>query len=430
MKTFFLMPLSVLKIAAFRNLWVAQLLSQMTFNMLTFVLGIFIYEQTRSNTAVSILYLAIGLPAFIFGIVSGIYVDRVNKKQILISTTLLRAFFIVLLFFSRGNLIAVYGLTIVISSLGQFFVPAEASLIPTFVAPGQLMTANSFFTMTFYSAIIGGYVMGGPLLSWVGSNSILLLLSALFIIAVLFVSFVPNSKPVNTLKKGQAWKQIKADIYSCVYFVKNNVRIGQAIVLLTLSQAIIAIFATLGPGFADTILHVKLTDASVVILGPAALGMIVGALFTASFGNKFKKITLIQSGFYLSGLLLLAVSLLIGAKPLVVVYDFIYFLTGREISFSILLLSIGCFFWLGFANSLIDVACNTVLQEKTGDSMRGKIYGLLASLIGGVAIIPVVISAIIADYFGIEKIMISLGILLLIVGFIVNKKQKQVIIEV
>ncbi len=74
----------VLKVKAFRYLWLAQVISQITVNMLVFVLGVLIYAQTNSNTAVSILYLTVGVPAALFGIFSGALVDRFNKKTLLI----------------------------------------------------------------------------------------------------------------------------------------------------------------------------------------------------------------------------------------------------------------------------------------------------------------------------------------------------------
>ena len=70
------------------------------------------------------------------------------------------------------------------------------------------------------------------------------------------------------------------------------------------------------------------------------------------------------------------------------------------------------FLILGVANSIIEVSCNTVLQELTPTKLRGRVYGILQSLINGIALVPVVASGIIADWIGINQILGILGVLL------------------
>ena len=82
----------------FRNLWLAQITSQIAMNMLIFVLGIRVYQQTASNASVSLLYLAVGIPAVVFGVIAGGLVDDFDKKQIMVICNTLR-FFLFLLFF-------------------------------------------------------------------------------------------------------------------------------------------------------------------------------------------------------------------------------------------------------------------------------------------------------------------------------------------
>jgi MFS family permease len=408
--------LDVLSIAPFRNLWLAQVISQITVNMLTFVLGVLIYQHTKSNTAVSILYLTAGLPAALFGILSGVYVDRFNKKKLLISTTLIRAILLGMMYFFQKQILILYILTVAISIVSQFFIPAEASLIPHYVPKPMLLTANSLFTLTFYSAIIGGFVAGGPILAFAGENVVLVLLMFLFILATFFLWLVPN--PILSTEIGGTinFAQIRSDVHIGLSFIRHNAPVFQAILLLTLSQAVIAVFATLGPGFADRILAIRLTDASVMILGPAAFGMIVGALSMGFVGRLFSKRTLIKLSILLSGFLLLFVVALVYLRG----RDLIDGIPHKSLEFIVLPLSVASFFLLGVANSAIDVTCNTVLQERTIEEVRGKVYGVLASLVGGVAIIPVVISGVLADVLGIEKIIIIMGSILIMIGVFIH----------
>ncbi len=416
--------IEVLKNGPFRCLWFAQVLSQITVNMLTFVLAVVIYGQTKSNTAVSILYLTIGVPAAFFGILSGVYVDRFNKKNLLIITTVIRATLVGAILIFKDQLLIVYLLSILISLISQFFVPAEAALIPQYVDSPHLLPANSLFTLTFYSAIIGGFVIGGPLLSLLGEVGVLWLLIALFAGSTVFLAFLPAVKHVEIPKTDSlfaAFAQVQNDITVGLRFIRNSASVTLAIFTLTLAQAIIAIFASLGPGFADRILNIKLTDASIIILGPAALGMIGGALVIGSL-IKFGKRKLIKSGIFLSGALLSFIAFLIFFRTNRWANASLEQLLSLNVAGAMVPLAVMAFFLLGFANSLIDVTCNTVLQERTTDEVRGRVYGVLASLIGGIAILPVILSGILADLFGIGKIFLLLGIVVLLIGTVMQVK--------
>ena len=85
-------------------------------------------------------------------------------------------------------------------------------------------------------------------------------------------------------------------------------------------------------------------------------------------------------------------------------------------------IAVVCFFLLGFANSLIDISCNTVLQENTTNEIRGRVYGVLSSIISGVALLPVVISGIMADLIGVGKMIFVLGLVLLFFGYYTSEQ--------
>ncbi len=54
----------------FLFLWLAQIASQLAFNMMNFVLILFVFERTSSNTAVSGIVIAFTLPALFFGMLA------------------------------------------------------------------------------------------------------------------------------------------------------------------------------------------------------------------------------------------------------------------------------------------------------------------------------------------------------------------------
>lgn len=407
----------VITIKPFFLLWSAQVITQIAFNMLVFVLGVIIYGQTRSNTHVSLLYLTVGLPAALSGIFSGVVVDNYNKRRILFLSAFVRAILLFFIIFFKNNLSVVFILMALISVASQFFVPAEAALIPKFVEKKLLLSANSLFTLTFYSAIIGGFVAGGPLMELLQESTLLSVLACLFLGTSVILLFLPKSVDYEFANPAKlTFSSIKSNISSVLTYIFRKELIRDAILLLTLAQVVISVFMTLGPGFADRILEIKLTDASFVILGPAALGMILGALVIGSFGARFRKRNLITWGIFISGVLLLIISGFVRMRrytPITTVFEHIF---SISLAAGFLPVSIAVFLLLGFANSMIDISCNTILQEHTESDMRGRVYGVLSTLISGVALLPVVVSGILADAFGVGKIIFVLGALLTMFG--------------
>ena len=174
---------SVLRIPSFLMLWLGQIFSQIATNMMNFVLILRVFELTVSNTAVSGIILALNIPAAFFGLLAGVFVDRRNKKQILIISNVVRSLLLLLLILSPYQLPLIYLIAFLVSLATQFFIPAEAPMIPKLVSKKMLIPANALFTTSMYSSVVIGYVLAGPALHILGSTFIFLLLSLLFMVA-------------------------------------------------------------------------------------------------------------------------------------------------------------------------------------------------------------------------------------------------------
>ncbi|MBI2612129.1 MFS transporter [Candidatus Gottesmanbacteria bacterium] len=394
--------ISLLRKTNFRNLWFGQITSQIAVNMLAFVLILEIYQATRSNTAVSALSLAIGLPAIFVGILAGGIVDSVDKRLVLLWCNFLRIiiFALFLVFFSLPLLI-IYILAGFFSIVTQFFIPAEAPSIPSFVRNDELLLANSLFSFGLYGATIFGFIISGPLLISFGPNIVYGLMIILMSLAFLFAYGLPPIRPRGMPKLSLSLSVFSSDLKEGMAFIFGNVRVGQSLLLMTFSQGLLATLAVLAPGFADATLKIPLTDVSLVVMGPAALGLVTGALWVGTTGKQYLKRILILIGILATGVTLLMLSFLVRAANG----------GGDGIEIAMLLL-----FILGFTNALISVPSSAVLQEATEGRLRGRVYGVLTSLTGGAAILPVMFSGIMADLFGITRTLLILGLGVLVFG--------------
>ena len=398
---------------AFRYLWLGQIFSQLAMNMMIFTLALVVYRQTGSNTAVSGLFLAFGVPALLFGMVAGTVVDRLDRRMVLILCDVTRALLVLFLFFFLKNLVFVYILVFINALINQFYVPAEAPTIPKLVPREQLVRANSLFSFTYYSSMAIGFMLAGPMLKLLGAHNTVLSLSGLFLAASVMVANIPRQgdglASILRVRGYQPWAlagKIWQEVSKGLGYIFSVPALSDAIILLTGTQVIIALLAVLAPGFADRVLVIDLRDASLVIVGPAVVGIILGALWVGNQGYRIGPARLIKTGIMAAGVLLLLIA---ASVPLTRIpwWSWLY---AKHI---IVPVEVTLFFLLGVANSFLDVPANSTLQEKATGSMRGRVYGMLTTAVGGVGMLPVVLGGILADTFGVAKVIGLLGLLVL-----------------
>ena len=404
----------VLAIPSFRTLWFGQICSQLAVNTLLFVLALRVYENTKSNTAVSGLFMAYGIPAVLFGIIAGTLVDRLDKRRVLMLCDIIRSLFVIGLLFLSWNMIFVYIITFLNALITQFYVPAEAPLIPKLVPKDRLVSANSMFSFTFYSSLAVGSLLAGPLLRLFGSQGIFVLIAALFFMASFFSSRI-RSQQEGTVglrslvgyNVGYLFARIWSSLVEGIRYVTESKPLTDAIALLTGTQIILVLLGSLGPGFADRVLHIDIRDASLFIVGPAVLGIILGALWVGTIGYRFKPARLIQFGITAAGVLLVLIAITVR----VLRYPAFAWVYKSHIVFP---LEIVLFFLLGASNSFLDVPANSILQDKARGSLRGRVYGILTAFVGGVGILPIIAGGVLADTIGIGKVIFILGVAVLV----------------
>lgn len=416
---------SLLAQRSFLYLWLAQLITQIGSNMLIFVLALHVFSASHSNTAVGLLFLAFGLPNFLFGAPAGVWVDRIGAKKALLISNFGRTLLLIIFYFARGNLILTYFLAFLFSLLNQLFLPAGGVLLPNLVKERHLLAANSFFSFTFYASLILGFSAAGPFLK-VFREGVYFLFAFFFLLSTYWVTFLPPHLDLRQRIRG-ALRQIFSGHYPWrlkmgrgnlvdlwdlgsllkevlvgLNFIRHREKILRTFAFLAAAQVSLGVLVSLAPGFATSVLHLDLEDSSLYLILPAALGMILGAALLAhGFLAKQKD----RLPFY--GLLLIGLILVL-----------LYPLTA----FSLPLLLTGVLLlFLGVGNALVDVPSQTVLQEEVQDQLRGKVYGILGSFITAGATVPVLLATALADHFGVGKVLLSVGFVLLVVSFSLGK---------
>lgn len=416
----------VLANQGFLNLWINQILVQLSFNSLNFALIIWVFQLTHSNTAVSALLFSIYLPAVILGLFSGVLVDLMDKKKIILAINILLSVSFFSLIFLKESYPAILLVTFFINTLAQFYAPAEASAIPLIVKKNQLMAANSIFSATLYSCFLLGFGLAGPLINHLGINFVFVLEGLLLIIAsflaLLFPSIITKADKegqmlILALRKGNMHdiKKIGAlEIIKTIRLIRGKLSVLASIFILAGVQMVIGVLAVLVPGFLETSLHIKATDASYVLVVPLGLGIVLGGLMLGKMGQKLVKRLLVSRAIVFGGLLffLVGISPVISPATAYLPHRPLPFFTQPSLS---KVLVVGSFL-LGVAMVSILVPTQTVLQESTPDQDRGKVFSVLGVVMAGLSLIPVLLAGILADIFGVTSIFMALGAIIILIG--------------
>lgn len=405
---------AVLSIPSFSFLLISEFFSQFAMNLLNFTLLIVVFELSKSNIAVAGVVLSFTLPSIMFGILAGVYVDKWNKKNVLVYTNILRAVAAFPLLFVSGELFIVYILSFMVSLITQFFIPAETPIIPQLVKKELLISANALFSMGIFGSIIVAYALSGPLLLFFGKDNVFFLITILFLFSAVFAFLIKlNYELPKTSQKINFFEEIR-DAFP---LMAKKDKIYHSLFLLTLLQTLILVIAVIGPGYATNVLHIEVEKFPLLFVTPAVIGMSMGAILIGNFWHHKSKQSLAKIGLLIIGFVIL-------------LFPYGYIITARETVQTInsylpgivdinnvhIMLFLAVI--IGFAFSLVFVPSNTILQEETTDRQRGKIYGSLNTLIGVVSMIPVLGVGLLSDIFGVSKVITAIGIIIISISIL------------
>jgi MFS family permease len=412
----------------FLLLWLSQVFTQIGGNMVLFGLTVIVLDSGAGNTAVSILILSFLAPAVLFSAVAGVYVDRLDKRLVLVATNLLRAGLLVLLWLAGTNLLVLLVINMLISTVTVFFAPAEASMIPQLLPRRLLLPANGLFTLTLNAAFAVGYALAGPLVvALVGAPGLILVVAVCYLIAGAFCWTLPPAPPVTETDEetGALLPETEAAMGSVfgqlregIEFIRENRSISWSLVYLGIAASLVGVLGVLGPQFAKDSLGLQPKDFAVVVL-PMGFGIVMGILILNSFGHLAPRRRIIEGGLVALGIF---VAVIVSAGPIA---RFIQGLTassaiGSSVASITSLLAIVVFIALlaGIAYAFVAIPSQTQLQEEIPEEGRGRVFGVLNMLVSVSSFLPIIIVGPVSDVFGTTKVLIAVAIAITACGII------------
>jgi MFS family permease len=417
--------LEVLRNRPFLALWLAQALTQIGGNMVLYGLTVRVFSLTGSTSAVSALILTFLVPAVLLSAVAGVYVDRLDRRLILVVTNLLRAAMFGLLFFIGDNLALILLLNAAVSTVTTFFAPAEAAMIPMLVRRGQLLAANGIFTLTLNAAFALGFALLGPLVVNLTSPQVLLLVVAgCYLLAMTLTLTLPSAPPaIADGPHGLAVHEASVAVESTfgqlregMAFIRANRSITWSLVYLGITASLIGVLGVVGPAFATEALGLSAKDFVVIVL-PLGIGVVTGVLLLNSYGRVISRRRTIETGLIVMGIFL---AILSAAGPVTRFLQHVSSVSPIDVSSLVSLLSVVIVlaFLAGIAYACVAIPAQTQLQEDLPEEVRGRVFGVLNMLISTASFLPIIVVGPIADLLGTTAVVFVVAVAISVSGIL------------
>jgi MFS family permease len=156
--------------SSFSALWAGQLISLFGDRVHQIALAFLVLAITGSPVAVAFVFVAATLPNLFLSPIAGTYVDRWDQKDVMVVSDLLRAAIILIIPIAAvTNVLVVYPLVFLVTSISIFFRPARIAALPRIVRDDELLTANSAMWIGETIADVIGYPLAAVFVGFLGS---------------------------------------------------------------------------------------------------------------------------------------------------------------------------------------------------------------------------------------------------------------------
>src|SRR5581483_6349565 len=382
-------PFAIFRNRNFTLLWSAQLVSTIGSALTSLAASILVYRVTGSALSVGLMLMATAAPSILLGLIAGVFVDRYDRKRIMVIADVVRAALVFAIpFLVESNIAWLYIIVLLTSSVGQFFDPAQASVLPEVASDEELAAANSLMAISSFGATAVGFAASG-LLAQISIDWAFYLdaVTFLFSAVCIYLTRVPT---------------IASDENTSVTTILRNMRGGFAFLFNSqVLRSTFLIFPIMGISFglgnslllpfATRALHATEFEYGIQE-GLTSLGFVAGSLLMARFADRLPAGQWLTISFVVMGLSQMVYSQL------------------DSIPLAFLFVTIS-----GFANAPSAIARQLILQRNTPRQMRGRVASVFfvtrdAAVLIGMAMVGL------ADIVGVREMFFLAALLVLIPG--------------
>lgn len=387
----------LLKISDYRMLWFGQIISDFGDSMTNLALLLLVNHLTGSTAALATMAIVLALPSLTFGLVSGVIIDRVDRRKIMILSDLLRAIFVAgfLLVDSAEKIWILYVIAFMQASIATFFTPARSALIPNIVPKEGLMSANS---LSQTSRIVFGLIgtgVGGFLIGYFDQYWEVFVIDAVtFLVSLILISRIRYQHVPGTDKTSISLSTIFGELTEGVRTTfSNRILSGTILAFAVTMLGLGAVNILLVPLLVDD-LQVSETWFAAIEFSQTGAMVLAGALMTV-LAARLKPTRILS----------LALIGLGGAVALMSLPTSVWHVMA-------------ILFLAGLTITPVQAAGSTIIQTTVPDEMRGRTGSANNALITIAQLVSMAAAGLLADSFGARNVFILGGVIVALAGVV------------
>jgi MFS family permease len=208
----------------FLRFWIGQTVSNLGSSVTFLAIPLLIYERTESALYLSLASISNLLPYLLFGLLIGAWVDRVDRKRLMIWTDIARTAVIltipVLSWLDALPLAWIFVAAFANSTLSIAFNSAEFAAIPSLVSKTQLVSANGRIQASYAGATVIGPLVAGLLAGVYAIETILVIDACSYLVSAVSLALV--RAPFNPERAAQLTSTIRADMAEGLRYVFSH----------------------------------------------------------------------------------------------------------------------------------------------------------------------------------------------------------------
>ncbi len=391
---------------SFSALWTGQLISLFGDRLNQLALVAVVLVSTGSTLASGLAFFAAMLPNLLFSPIAGTFVDRWDRKEVMVVSDILRAALVLVVPIAAvANLILVYPLIFLVTTVSVFFRPARVAILPQIVAERDLLSANSALWVGETIADVIGYPLAAlfvaalgtavPLAFW--ADSATYLASAALLATIVVRPLEPSTDAGASSDSAEPTQPaFLTEMKAGWAFLRN-----ETVLLANTLQGAAGQFS-LGIAIALTPAFVRLTysQSGFGYIGAygfletgIGVGNLVGGFVIGLLGSRFAKGRMIIAGYATWGLLIT-----------------LFALTDN------LGIAIGLTAGQGVANMVFIIPSQTLFQERTPPELMGRVVGFRFALVFGSMTVALALGAVLGEIFGPAPIIALFGVVTMLAG--------------
>jgi MFS family permease len=390
--------LRVLRQRNFALLWFGSFVSKLGDFVLFVGLPYEIYRLTGSTLATAGMVLAFLVPNILLGSVAGVFVDRWDRRRLMLAVNLLQAATILpLLLVGDLGLWVVYLVLAVESSLSQLVNPAQVALVPSLLIGGEneLLTANAVTGVGQHLARLIGPAVGGVIVTAGGLAAVGVVDSVSFVASAGMLALIRSEprrpRATDSLEHValSAWRRLALEWRDGLRAVLRQPVLRALLVFAVITAIGEGLTAALFVAWVVGPLHSDGTGYGWV-LSTQAIGGLAGALVIARLGARLEPLRLLVWS-----------AIAFGAIDLVL---FTYPALYPHIVPALVMLVI-----VGVPGAAMGAATTTLEQSQSKDSQRGRVVGAIGAVAGIGALIGAIAAGVLGEFLPVILLLVVQG---------------------